>query len=210
MASVMPVVNYEADTRLSAPRRHSRTDTGSQSGTAVVTLELMHFVLQEEGVDYRSTRWSAPKNDEAQLTRAVEALKTVLRGMLNEYGAEMRQICSTLEVSDEKFYSTYCAVAENCLGHPNINWGRIVSLMCFTGLLASHLIRRGQECKVESLLGWERTFISNKCHAWIEEHGGWKSFKMTTKETNAGTKGNSLSWLLSVSYGISALAAFFR
>ena len=33
-----------------------------------------------------------------------------------EHGIEMRQLCCSLNVSDERLYGTYCAVAENTLG----------------------------------------------------------------------------------------------
>ena len=175
MASVMPVSNYDAKTSLPTKRR-SRNDEFS-NGVNVVTQELLRFVLKEEGVEYgSSSKYSTAKCDE--LAKALEALKNMSGTMLKDYGSEMRQLCSTLDLSDEQFYSTYCLVAENSLGYPDISVGRIVSLITFTGLLASHLIQLGQECKVESLLGWERTFIHNKCQACIEGHGGWVSVFM--------------------------------
>ena len=175
MASVMSVNNYDAKTSHPMKRR-SKSDTEFSNGVNFVTLEMLLFVLKEEGVEYGSSKYSTVKCDE--LAKALEALKTMSGTMLKDYGSEMRQLCSTLDLSDEQFYSTYCLVAENSLGYPDISVGRIVSLITFTGLLASHLIQLGQECKVESLLGWERTFIHNKCQAYIEGHGGWVSVFM--------------------------------
>ena len=169
MASVAHIENYGSGTGTSR-RRRSDTDIATQ----VVTLEILHFLLQEEGVEYNGF---TPNCDDPQLTKTVETLKAMSRNMLVEYGAEMRQLCCSLDLSDEQFYGTYCAVAENTLGS-DIRWGRIVSLMTFTGLLAALLMQRGQTRKVESLLGWEREFICNRCHDWIEERGGWVSMHM--------------------------------
>ncbi|KAL5515528.1 hypothetical protein EMCRGX_G000705 [Ephydatia muelleri] len=212
MASVVPVNNYDAKTSLPAKRRSRNDITEFSNGVNVVTLELLLFVLKEEGVEYSSSssKYSTSKCDE--LAKALEALKTMSGTMLKDYGSEMRPLCSTLDLSDEQFYSTYCLVAENSLGYPDISVGRIVSLMTFTGLLASHLIQLGQECKVESLLGWERTFIHNKCQAYIEGHGGWKSIRVPHKESNLETRSNGTIWLAPVVLGLgiaAALGAFY-
>lgn len=137
---------------------------------------MLCFVLREEGIEQvGGRRLSASFSDEPQLAKVVETLKIMSSTMLEEYGTEMRQLCDTLDLTDEHFYSTYCSVAENTLGS-DVSLGRVISLMTFTGLLAAHLVKRSQECKVESLLGWERTFINNKCLKWINDHhGGWVS-----------------------------------
>ena len=171
MASVVPMVKYDA---LPAKPRRSKSDVEFSTGVNVVTLEMLLFVLHEEGVEYRSSsKYSTSTNDE--LAKTLEALKFMSKSMLKDYGPEMRQLCGTLDLTDEQFYTTYCLVAENSLGHPDISVGRIVSLMTFTGLLASYLIQRGQDCKVESLLGWERVYINSKCQPCIEGQGGWVS-----------------------------------
>ena len=125
---------------------------------------------------YSSNNYSTSKNDD--LAQAVEAFTGMSKSMLKDYGPEMCHLCGTLDLSDEQFYCTYCLVAENSLGYPNISVGHIVLLMTFTGLLTSYLIQRGQDRKVESLLGWERTFINNKCQAFIEGFGGWVSVRV--------------------------------
>lgn len=180
MASVAHIVSYDSGTGTTIPSRRRRSDT--DKATQVVTQEILDFLLHEEGIEYNGF---TPSSDEPQLAKTVETLKALSRNMLVEYGAEMRQLCFSLDLSDEQFYGTYCAVAENTLGS-DIRWGRIVSLMTFTGLLAAFLMRTGQKRKVESLLGWEREFISSRCHAWIEEHGGWVSVHMHAEAPYSG------------------------
>ena len=113
-------------------------------------------------------------DDQEQELAMIGIVKALSKSMLKEYGPEMRQLCTKPDLSDEQIYTSYCTVMENTLGS-GIRWGRIVSLMTFTGLLAAFLIKRQQQCKVESLLEWERTFINTRCRAWIEEQGGWVS-----------------------------------
>ena len=176
--------SYDAQSALPT-KKHSKSNKEFSTAVDVVTLEMMLFLLQEEGVKCRSSIESLSPNDELreQLTKAIaiEALKSMSKNMLKDYGPEMRQLCGTLDLSDEQFYATYCSVAGNSLGYPDISMGRIVSLMTFTGLLASHLIKRGEDCKVERLLGWERMFIANKCQPCIEGLGGWVSHSLGTK-----------------------------
>lgn len=165
-------LNYSIDAG-ALPARKRKSDI--EADTAVVVREVMLYVIHEEGVEIpRCSNCFAPKADEPQLLKPVDVLKGMSKSMLMEYGSEMRCLCSNLDVSDEHFYVTYRTVVENTLGS-DLNWGRIVSLMTFTGLLAAFLIQRGQERKVESLLGWQKLYINDRCHAWLEKHGGWVS-----------------------------------
>ena len=150
-----------------------------EAETAVVVRELMVYVIREGGVEIpRNSNYFVRKGEEPQqLLLVVGVLNEMSKSMLIEYGAEMRCLCRHMDVSDEHFYGNYRTVAENTLGS-EINWGRIISFMTFTGLLAALLIQRGQERKIESLLGWQLLFIEDICHAWIEKHGGWVSLSL--------------------------------
>eukprot|EP00731_Ephydatia_muelleri_P038823 Em0928g2a len=137
-------LNYSIDAG-ALPARKRKSDI--EADTAVVVREVMLYVIHEEGVEIpRCSNCFAPKADEPQLLKPVDVLKGMSKSMLMEYGSEMRCLCSNLDVSDEHFYVTYRTVVENTLGS-DLNWGRIVSLMTFTGLLAAFLIQRGQERK---------------------------------------------------------------
>lgn len=110
-------------------------------------------MLHEEGIEYNGFTKNC---DDPQLhvaAKSVETLKAICRNILVEHGTEMRQLCCSLDVSDEQLYGTYCAVAENTLGLIlDISLGRIVALMTFTGLLAALLMQRNQPRKVELIL----------------------------------------------------------
>lgn len=136
-------------------------------------MEMLRCVLREEGIEYRNgISSSAPMCVDDQLSKILEAVQTMVKSILKDNGAEMRSFCRNLDLSDGQFYATYRAVAQNTL-ESDIRWGRIVSLMTFSGFLAARLIETCQERKVESLLGWEREYISDRCHAWIEMRAGW-------------------------------------
>lgn len=148
--------------------------------TSAVTWEILLFVLTEEGVcrdiverELRNVKPQAAIDD-LSFQKAVDAIKEATRLLLSDKGDEMRQLSTVLNTSDDQLYSSYQAMARSAIGS-DIRWGRIVALMGFTGIMAARLAKEHEVEKVESLLGWERTFICENCYDWIEACGGWVS-----------------------------------
>lgn len=53
------------------------------------------------------------------------------------------------------------------------NWGRIVVLITFGGVVASHFVEVQRPEFVQHVARWIVLFIANKCLTWIRENGGW-------------------------------------
>ena len=148
--------------------------------TSAVTWEILLFVLTEEGVSRdlfeRELRNSKPQVtvDDHSFLKAVDTIRDATKLLLRDNGDEMRQLSTALNTSDGHLYSSYLAMARSAIGS-DIRWGRIVALMGFTGIVAARLAKEHEAEKVGSLLGWERTFMCETCHDWIEDCGGWVS-----------------------------------
>lgn len=58
------------------------------------------------------------------------------------------------------------------------NWGRVLTIYCFSGCTAKHLIEKGCSSEVANQIA--RTcgdFVTREMSTWIEEQGGWDEFK---------------------------------
>ena len=146
--------------------------------TSAMTWEILVFVLNEEGVCpnlyEQKLRHARQTPDDHHFQKAVEAAKAACKILLSDNGDEMRQLSTALDTSDELLYSSYHTMAQSAIGS-EVRWGRIVALMTFTGIMAAHLVQVNEVDKVESLLGWERTFVCENCYDWIQSCGGWVS-----------------------------------
>lgn len=64
------------------------------------------------------------------------------------------------------------------LSDQRLNWGRVLTIYCFSGCTARHLIEKGCTSEVADQIA--RTcgdFVSDEMSTWIEEQGGWDEFR---------------------------------
>lgn len=62
------------------------------------------------------------------------------------------------------------------LSDQRFNWGRVLTIYCFSGCTAKHLIEKGCSSEVANQIA--RTcgdFVTREMSTWIEEQGGWVS-----------------------------------
>ena len=61
----------------------------------------------------------------------------------------------------------------------NVNWGRIVTLLCFGYRMAVTVIRRGIRGFFSHIVGFVVRFImTEKIAKWIADQGGWVSLEV--------------------------------
>lgn len=69
-------------------------------------------------------------------------------------------------------------VMEEMVGDGKMNWGRVVSLFAFTGVLVCILCSRGEGkdvcCRLAETIA---DFLSGEKGAWLEKNGGWEGFR---------------------------------
>ncbi len=77
----------------------------------------------------------------------------------------------TLDISHQQLYAEY---QDSCsrLMVDDIKWGKIAVLLFFTSVLAKRLYEENKTPLIDSIVGWQTTFLHNFTQ-WILEHGGW-------------------------------------
>lgn len=91
-----------------------------------------------------------------------------------KYKDQFKDMIDSLSLTPATAYETFAAVARR-LFRSGINWGRIVSLLCFGYEIAVTVIRRGFSGSfLRRIIRFVVEFIFNERIArWIAQHGGW-------------------------------------
>jgi hypothetical protein len=64
------------------------------------------------------------------------------------------------------------------LSDQRLNWGRVLTIYCFSGCTAKHLIEKGCTTDVANQIAETcGDFVSDEMSTWIEEQGGWDEFR---------------------------------
>nr|WNN92813.1 Bcl-2-like protein [Sinanodonta woodiana] len=141
----------------------------------------------------------------------------------NEVLVTVRRICDEFEERVSKQFPDLCSsyakidvnadsvnkIYEETIGN-ELNWGRVVGILTFSGIMARQCMVSGQANKVDYLVDWTCNFISKKVEPWTREHNGWKGFvdffSRPTKDTEQKT-----GWKLLTlgAIGVAALGAIF-
>lgn len=91
-----------------------------------------------------------------------------------KYKDQFKDMIDSLSLTPATAYETFAAVARR-LFRSGINWGRIVSLLCFGYEIAVTVIRRGFSGNfLRRVIRFVVDFIFNeRISRWIAQHGGW-------------------------------------
>ncbi|KAK3588706.1 hypothetical protein CHS0354_026023 [Potamilus streckersoni] len=123
------------------------------------------------------------------------------------FSNQFRDMCSSCAQVDVNAESLNL-VFEELIGK-ELNWGRVVGILAFSGVMALQCMLSGQANKVDYIVDWTCSFISKRVEPWTREHNGWKGFvdffKRPTKDMEQKT-----GWKLTLgAIGVAALAAIF-
>ncbi|XP_051580748.1 anti-apoptotic protein NR13-like [Myxocyprinus asiaticus] len=111
----------------------------------------------------------------------------------SESAEAMRYLAKEMEQQHRtKFQSLVKELLDNCGSDPSkclqsvmrevvvdgkLNWGRVVSIFAFTGVLANELISRGGNCECSRRLAETiADYLGGEKQDWLIENGGWEGF----------------------------------
>ena len=80
-----------------------------------------------------------------------------------------------LNITAENARSTFFSVAKEIV-NDGINWGRIISLFTFAGVLSQHFMIQKQPQVVVEIASFLCTFLNDHVMTWINKNGGWVSY----------------------------------
>lgn len=103
-------------------------------------------------------------------------LRSLATHMEAEYPDLFETACTKLGLTPSTAHTTLNSVAKEIFQGGNVNWGRIVALFTFGGVVAHHFVETGQIEMVHLVAQWIPDFIADNLLSWIRENGGWVSF----------------------------------
>lgn len=109
----------------------------------------------------------------SQPSNKANSLRSLAINLEDQHVQLFQQICFKVDLSD--FYQAkknFESIAEEIFS-TEVNWGRIVSLITFTGVVAHHFVEQERPIMVSEVIQWLLQFIRRRLIHWIIENGGW-------------------------------------
>ncbi len=137
---------------------------------------LVDFMLKRDGIQLKCN-YSHAKLMRGLLEKdkgfkdAISTLETCCKILKLKHQQEIEGRVKTLDISHQKLYAEY---QDSCsrLMVDNIKWGKIAVLLFFTSVLAKRLYEENKTPLIDSIVGWQTTFLQDFTQ-WILEHGSW-------------------------------------
>lgn len=104
-------------------------------------------------------------------TSTLRKLATLMEA---EHPDLFESLCTTLGITPVTAYPTFVGVAQEIF-QAGTNWGRIVALFTFGGVVAHHFVETQRPEMVQRIVEWIVSFIADNLLTWIRENGGWVS-----------------------------------
>lgn len=121
----------------------------------------------------RQTLASQPPHDHS------EAVKTALRDSADEFEELFTQafsnLSSQLDITPDTAYHSFKNVMDEVF-KDGVNWGRIVGLFVFGGVLCVECVEKDMSNLVPRIADWMTIYLDENIASWIQSQGGWDCF----------------------------------
>jgi len=134
--------------------------------TAIVIKDLTNFVIKYVAVD---------ANVRPSGSYAVTMKRTVDQ-ILYKYTLVFNSMAKKLDLSRDQLEDTFVKTIDEMCQDSNINWGRIVTVYAFIGVIAKHCIQSGMMDMLDKLVFTANQCILHRFGVWIDKEGGWDAF----------------------------------
>lgn len=108
----------------------------------------------------------------------IEAVKTALRDSADEFEELFTEafsdLSSHLDFTPDTAYQRFKSVMDEVF-QDGVNWGRIVGMFVFGGVLCVVCIEKNMSELVSRIADWMTTYLDEQVSPWIESQGGWVS-----------------------------------
>ncbi|XP_068171537.1 bcl-2-like protein 1 [Antennarius striatus] len=109
----------------------------------------------------------------------LEAVQAALRDSAEEFELLFTQafsnLSSQLNITPETAYNSFKSVMDEVF-QDGVNWGRIVGLFAFGGVLCVDCVEKDTSELVPRIADWMTTYLDEHISPWIQSQGGWDSF----------------------------------
>ncbi|XP_051726530.1 bcl-2-like protein 10 [Ctenopharyngodon idella] len=130
------------------------------------------LLLAEDYIGFCSGIQQTPPSESA------EAMRYLAKEMEQQHRTKFRSL-------SQEFLDTCRSDPSKCLQSVmrelvedgKLNWGRVVSIFTFTGVLASELLSRGENSECSKRLAETiADYLGGEKQDWLVENGGWEGF----------------------------------
>ncbi|KAE8298015.1 Bcl-2-like protein 1 [Larimichthys crocea] len=109
----------------------------------------------------------------------IEAVKAALRDSANEFELLFTQafsdLSSQLDITPDTAYHSFKNVMDEVF-KDGVNWGRIVGLFAFGGVLCVECVEKDMSELVCRIVDWMTMYLDEHISPWIQSQGGWDCF----------------------------------
>lgn len=109
----------------------------------------------------------------------LEAVKAALRDSAEEFEEMFTQafsnLSSQIDITPDTAYHSFKSVMDEVF-KDGVNWGRIVGLFAFGGVLCVECVEKDMRDLVARIADWMTMYLDDNIDTWIQSQGGWGCF----------------------------------
>ncbi|XP_023672966.2 anti-apoptotic protein NR13-like [Paramormyrops kingsleyae] len=111
-------------------------------------------------------------------SESAKAMRCLAKEVESSQGPTLRALVQTFLIAcGADPWTGLRSVMLELVGDGRLNWGRVISLFAFTGMLASELCSRGEDVSCSRRLAEMMVdFLNGEKQEWLIQNGGWGGF----------------------------------
>lgn len=176
MAGATAALNFEDLPPTLITSEMSRYDKDIVSDACSLTVDYISYRLRSK---FEQNKLSGLPRvfliPQSPIKTSSSTLRKLATLMESEHPDLFESLCTTLGITPVTAHPTFVGVAQEIF-QAGINWGRVVALFTFGGVVAHHFVETQRPEMVQYIVEWIVSFIANNLLTWIRENGGWDGF----------------------------------
>lgn len=143
----------------------------------------------------------------------IEAVKSALKDSADEfellYTQSFSHLSLQLRVTPDTVYHSFKSVLDE-LFKDGVNWGCVVGLFAFGGVLCVQCVERDMNQLVSRIADWMTVYLDEHISPWIESQGGWVSLLGCVEQDlfNCLQQGQNVKMFSVASFSLTFLVSF--
>ena len=95
--------------------------------------------------------------------------------LADERQRQFEDILDRLQLTNDNLSETYQTIVTEIF-RDDVNWGRVLAFLVFSGSLAVYCAQQSMEERVGEVISWTEDDMQRTVSSWIMKQGGWAAF----------------------------------
>ena len=144
-------------------------DDFPEADTAILACDYIKWRVAQVGYDWEE----CPELPQANKIRLV--LRVLAEDFESRFKTQLNEMVQQMNINPQNSFPKFMGVCDYMIKNSQTNWGQIVAVFAFGGVLAVHCLENYLPQLIGNIADWLAVLCDSKFADFVDQNGGWVS-----------------------------------